>query len=290
MKISINNYHKVRYINWRKDLQSVAKWYLSLAFLLLTIVVSGQKSTARYQLYKNIIEEARFLTTDKLQQCYLVNNQNDLIKYNPAGIEVFRYSNNKLGQLEAVDVSNPFHILLYYPEFGNIITLDRTLNETSTRNLFDLGVLQTQAVGVSFDNNIWVFDELANRLRKYDKQGKIVIESIDLSTVIQKRIQPTNIIENNNQVYLYDPESGLYFFDIFGQFIRSFEVPNLSTLQIKNGHLLGVQDFNLFIWQLATGIKHPVELPFELQEEMQLRIEQNHLFVLEDNTTSIYRK
>lgn len=243
-----------------------------------------------YTLYKSIPVEARYITTDKLQQFYLINDQNDLIKYNPAGVEVFRYSNNKLGDLATVDVSNPFHLLLYYPEFGNLITLDRTLSETSVHNLIDMGIVQTQAVGVSFDNNIWVYDELEFRLRKYDKQGNIIVESPNMATLLSEELQPISVQENNNQVYLHDPEAGLLLFDIFGQYLKKFPIEADSYFQIRDGHLLVIEDQALFICQLETGIKHPVKLPIKIEKNMQLRLEQNCFFVLKEKEVKIYRR
>ena len=270
---------------------SPRKGLLLLLFLpFFSSSLSAQKEAKTYSLYKNIPIEARFLTTDKLQQSYLVNDQNDVIKFNPAGTEVFRYSNNKLGHLETIDVSNPFHILLYYPDYGSVLILDRTLSEINHYSLLDLGIPQTHALGVSFDNNIWIYDELAFRLRKHDEQGKVLVESVDLSAMLPESIHPISIRENNNQVYLHDPKTGILIFDVFGQYIKTIPFKNLSSLQVRDQHVFGLQDHQFYVWQIETGIKHPIKLPIKLDQEIQIRLEQNSLFALNEKGLQIFKR
>ncbi len=264
-------------------------FFLALA-LSFSNALFAQKETKSYSLYKSIPMEARFLTTDKLQQSYLVNAQNDVIKLNPIGTEVFRYSNNKLGHLETIDVSNPFHILLYYPDFGAVIILDRTLNEINHYNLLDLGIPQTHALGISFDNNIWIYDELDFRLRKHDKQGEVLVESIDLSAMLPESIYPTSVKESNNLVYLHDPKTGILIFDVFGQYIKTIPFKNLRSLQVRDQHIFGLQDDQFYVWQVDSEIKHPINLPIKLEEGIQIRLEQNCFFALHKEELKIFKR
>ncbi len=263
---------------------------LLLLYCFYSTTLGAQNPDSLYTLFKSIPTPAHSLSSDKLQQFYLINEQNDLIKYNAAGVEVFRYNNNLLGTLGYIDVSNPFHLLLYYPDYATLVSLDRTLNRTGTYSLNDLGVLQTHAVGIASDNNLWVYDELDYRLRKYNRQGQVLVESLDVSSLLPRPIAPISALEKNNQVYLHDPDMGILVFDIFGQLLQTIPLPQVSSFQILDRHLVALQKDQMVAWQLDSGIAQAIALPFSLNAEMQVRLEQNSIFVLTPGMLHIYKK
>ena len=60
----------------------------------------------------------------------------------------------------------PLICLLYYAEYLTIVTLDRTLNPTGEIRLNELNLLEVKAVGLSNDNQVWLYDEQGRKLRK----------------------------------------------------------------------------------------------------------------------------
>jgi len=156
--------NKFGYIIQRSWGVVVLLFFFSSCSAKTPIPVSTDSSS--YELIKSLPIEALLITSDKLQQLYVVTSKNDLIKYNSKGEELFRYSNNTLGELKHVDVTDPFNVLLYYPEFLTVLTLNRTLNPTGEFVLFDLNVLDVQSVALSNDNNIWLYDDVSFQIKK----------------------------------------------------------------------------------------------------------------------------
>lgn len=72
----------------------------------------------------------------------------------------------KFGQATLIDVSNPLKILLYYKDFATVVMLDRFLNSVNSIDLRKQNTLQAKAIGQSYDNKIWVYDEMENKLKK----------------------------------------------------------------------------------------------------------------------------
>ena len=63
--------------------------------------------------------------------------------------------------------------------FATVVVLDRLLN---VRNIIDLrkqNILQARAIGQSYDNKIWLYDEVENKLKKIDEDGKLLLETPD---------------------------------------------------------------------------------------------------------------
>lgn len=182
--------------------------------------------------------KCRDFTTDKLQNVYLIDDNNRVYKFGPGGTEQFHYNNNTRGRLSYIDPTDPFNLLLFYPELQAVAMLDRTMNETALLELFTAGVINATAIGLAIDNNIWVYDQAAFRLLKVGPGGKVLLRSDNLSALLQSPPQATQLLANNNLIYLNCPGQGVYVFDNFGQFHQRLPFPNVESLQILDGKLL----------------------------------------------------
>src|SRR5687767_905048 len=72
-----------------------------IIFLLAALPGFSQKG---YKLIATIKTEGGFFTSDNQSNIYLVKND-ELIKYNKEGKELYRYSNKNLGNITYVDAS-----------------------------------------------------------------------------------------------------------------------------------------------------------------------------------------
>ena len=112
-------------------------------------------------------------TVDNLDNIYILNSRNQIKKFNANGDSVAVYNDvKKFGQATLIDVSNPLKILLYYRDFATVVMLDRFLNAVNSIDLRKQNIFQAKAIGQSYDNKIWVYDEMENKLKKVDERRK----------------------------------------------------------------------------------------------------------------------
>ena len=258
--------------------------FISLTFLSCASLSAQKTETNSSNLIASIPIETHLFTTDKLGQCYVLSTNNEVIKYSPKGKELFRYSNNTLGELSLIDATDPFNILLFYQAFSTIITLDRTLNPTGEFNLYDLDIIEVEAVGVSNDNNIWLYDEGAFKLKKISKQEEIVLESKNLSLLFKDGLQINFITEKNNQVFLNDPTKGILVFDLYGRFLRTINIKALSYFQIIDERLFYQKGKKLFSFHLQTLNHQELILPVTIEKEDQHFFIQKGILYLSSTT------
>ena len=204
---------------------------------------------------------SKYFTTDKLNQLYIVTERNEVIKYDAKGKEVFKYNNNFLEDLSHVDVTDPFNILLYYPDFLSIITLDRTMNKTGEFNLSNLNLIQVRAIGSSNDNNVWLYDELTFKLKKVARNGTILRESVDLNLQINYSPKPALLMERENAVYLNDPKFGIFIFNIFGEYDSVLELKEIDRFQVFDNQLIYKKGKQLFSYHLQSFHQKEIILP-----------------------------
>lgn len=178
------------------------------------------------------------LAADELGQAYAVTPRNELIKYDPNGVELFRYNNNTLGELAAVDVANPFNLLLYYPAHQQVVILDRTLNVWAGLDLRQTGLLNAATVGLSRDNNLWVYDDWDYRLKLLNPQGQELLRSDDLRLLLGTNEAPAQVLAQRERVYLAFAGRGVAEFTNFGQFEGWLPMPaDAADLHAVGGQL-----------------------------------------------------
>ena len=79
-------------------------------------------------------------------------------------------------------------------------------------NLRKQNIFKVEAVTTSYDNNIWLFDEQDNKLKKIDDNGNVLSESVDFRLLFDSVPEPKQIIDRDGFVYLNDPQKrSLYF-------------------------------------------------------------------------------
>jgi len=268
------------------------KSFLVLAFTLLVVSPNLLLSNALDSLRNataTIPVEASFLTTDKLQQCYVVTTDNDVLKFDKDGQLLFEYNNNRLGDLKWVDATDPFNILLFYPDYFTVILLDRTLNITGEYQLFDLNITDVNAVAMANDNNLWFFDENTGKLKKISRAGVVMEESVNTKLLLKKNIQPSSMVEKNNRVYINAPDFGILIFDNFGTYLKNIPLTKLESFQIMDNQLIYRAEGKLLSFHLKSFLTSEIELPLKLEPTDQLKIKKGVLFLLKPEELLIFK-
>ncbi|WP_421949623.1 hypothetical protein [Phaeodactylibacter xiamenensis] len=237
----------------------------------------GVLDTGRIQRHLHTLSTpCRDFTTDKLQNVYVVDKNNRVHKYGPDGREQFHFNNNTRGTLQYIDPTDPFNLLLFYPELQVVATLDRTMNETAVLELFTAGIFNATAIGLATDNNIWVYDQAAFRLKKVGQNGEVLIQSDNLSSLLDAPPIATQLLANNNIVYLNCPGQGVYVFDNFGQFHQLLPYPDVVSLQLQDGKLVLYSDHRVRAYNPET-LQEQV-LRGGINSDVQVRYQGNRVY------------
>jgi hypothetical protein len=145
-----------------------------LLLVLIAAAVQGQADTS-FKLVRTITGDIVSFTVDNLDNIYILNSRNQVKKLNANGDSVAIFNDVKrFGQATLIDVSNPLKVLLFYKDFATVVVLDRFLNVVNSIDLRKQNILQAKAIAQSYDNKIWVFDELESKLKKVEEDGKIL--------------------------------------------------------------------------------------------------------------------
>jgi len=266
--------------NWQPETGKL----ILLCLILYPLSLFSQ--SAKYKIIKTIPVNATFLSSDKLGNCYTVNENYELFKYSSQGDILYRYNNVSLGRITYVGTTNPLKILVYYPDYSTIITLDNTLSQTGRINLFELGSNNVSAACVAIDNNIWIYDEVLFKLRKFDDKFNILAESEDLNVQLGLSVKAFFLLEKDNFLYLNDPELGFLVFDTYGTYYKTIPLKGVHQFQKIQDQLVFFKDGKLFAYHLLTFETEEISLPGS--DAITATIEKDRLFILRKGQLDLY--
>jgi hypothetical protein len=221
---------------------------------------------------------------DNLGNYYLLSKENRLKKMNTRGDSVGAFNEvRRYGKLYSMDVTNPLKTLLYYRNFSTILVLDRFMNIVNTIDLRKQQIFQARAIAQSYDNHIWIYDEQNNKLKKIAEDGSLLLETIDLRTIFEEVPSPEKIIDQEGFVYLYDPQKGIYVFDIYGAFKSKLSYLHLTDVTVIGKTFAGVDKDQLLLYTFGTLQERRWPLPSEGgTDRKKILLTNRSLYILRD--------
>ncbi len=227
------------------------------------------------------VPEGSYITSDNLENLFVVTPTNDIIKYDKDGKKTATANFKVLGHITSIDVTNPFEIYVFYRDQNKIIFLDNLLNLRGECDMESIGVSQIACIGRSADNQIWIFDVADLKLKKYSKDLKLMIESASFNTFnIGSVVYPTIIRDINSSILILD-QNKILEFDIFANFSKIKLMDTLTGFQYINEKIVFLKKnrINMFNPLNFTMQELDITLPANTKN---IRIEKERLFVLTD--------
>ncbi len=230
------------------------------------------------------------LNVDNLGNFYLLSKDNRLKKMNNRGDSIGAFNEvRRYGKLFSMDVTNPLKTLLYYRSFSTIVVLDRFMNIVNTLDLRRQQIFQVKAIAQSYDNQIWLYDEQNNKLKKIAEDGTILMETIDLRTIFEEVPSPEKIIDQGGYVYLYDPAKGMYIFDIYGSFKNKVSYLGLKDVHVIGQTMTGTKNGEILFYTFGTLQEKRYPLPGTAAEiNQKVIVTKGHLYLLRKDEWAHY--
>jgi len=249
---------------------------------LLFAAANGQSDTS-FRLLKTIKGDIVSFTVDNLDNIYILNSRNQIKKFNINGDSVAIYNDvRKFGTATLIDVSNPLKVLLYYKDFATIVALDRLLNVRNTIDLRKQNILQAKAIGLSYDNMIWVYDELENKLKKIDEEGKLLLETPDFRLLLGQSPVFQKIFDENKYVYLYDSLKGVFVFDYYGTHRNNIMISRWQNFKVADKYIFGSRNDTLYRYEISTFQYDEWKMPEQIVESRSFNFSSSRIYALKN--------
>jgi hypothetical protein len=259
-----------------------------ISFLICSIISWTQKDSS-FIFIKKIKGDITKFTVDQLDNIYLLSSTDQLKKIDANGDSVGIFNNiRRYGKASYIDVSNPMRVLLYYKDFTTVVILDRLLNIRTTIDLRQENILQVQAVGLSYDNKIWLYDEWEHKLKKIDEDGKLLFETSDFRQLFNEAFSFTSIFDKDGYLYLYDEQKGVYVFDYYGTLKRKIPFTGMKNFKATGKYFFGIKNDSLFRYQTDVLFSKEMLLPSGLRQATSINFNSNFVYALKNDGLEIY--
>ncbi len=261
-----------------------------ILFAVCCLAVGGEAQTdTTFKLIKVINGDIVDFTVDNLDNIYILNSRNRVYKFDANGDSVAVYNDvKKFGKATLIDVSNPLKVLLYYKDFSTVVILDRFLNIRNTIDLRKQNIFQAKAIGQSYDNKIWVYDELENKLKKIDEEGKLLLETPDFRLLLGQSPVFQKIFDENKYVYLYDSLKGVYVFDYYGTHRNNIMISRWQNFKVADKYIFGSRNDTLYRYEISTFQYDEWKMPEQIYQSRAFNFTSSRLYALKAERIDIY--
>lgn len=258
----------------RTVLGAVGAWLVLSSFTSFTLL--GSYNT-----------QADMVVADNFSNVYTLS-KNRLLKFGPDGKYQFPYEEFRYGKMGMLDVTNPLKLLVYFPDFQTVVTLDRFLSPLTNYNFTERGYVNITAIASSVDGRMWFYDNVDFKLKKTDESGRIFRESQPLNVITGSAPNPNFMVEKERQVYVNDPQQGIYVFDFFGSYIKTIPLKGLQRFQVFQNQIVYFDGKQLKTYNPMTFEWKELNLP-DSTDVVHAAIEKERLAVLKKDKVLIYQ-
>jgi hypothetical protein len=227
---------------------------------------------------------------DNFDNLYLLNSSDQIKKIDANGDSVAVFNNvRRYGKVAQIDVSNPLRVLLYYKDFSTVVILDRLLSIRTTIDFRKQDIFQVQAVCLSYDNQIWLYDEFEHKLKKIDENGKLLFATTDFRQLFGEAFSFTSISDQDGFLYLYDKNKGVYVFDYYGALKNIFSLTGYNNFRAVGKFITGTRNDSLMRYYPANLLLQEVRLPEAFRKAQSILFTATKAYALKKDELDIYQ-
>ncbi len=204
--------------------------------VFLQLVIFLRAYSQNIQKIKSIqISTPTEVSIDKSGNIYYSTFNGDIVKYDPLLKDQIIYSPSNPGAITTLEASHGLRIFSFHKDLQIYRLMNRSLSLSENYNFPENIIGFAETATVSYDNNIWVVDQIDFSLNKYD----IFSKTITSRTQLNQLIDPDNYSilhckEYQNRLFISTKDHGILIFDNFGNYIKTFQFINVPFFNFQD--------------------------------------------------------
>jgi hypothetical protein len=92
-------------------------------------------------------------------------------------------------------------------------------------------------VCTSANNSFWLYNKQNNSLQRYSEKSQQLVKIDNLKRILDIDIKPNFMKEKSNYLYLNCPNEGILVFDIYGSFLKTIPIKNVTEFDVQNSNV-----------------------------------------------------
>lgn len=252
--------------------------FLLIFILLFTLNTSAQKGV--WSLVNSYeIEGIDAWDVNPMSQVILASG-GEMIKLDTSFFVLFTQSNSMYSNITKIDASHSLKSLIFSEDDQMVGVMDNTLTfQEGEMYLAKFNVALATHISYSGQSQrLWVYDEDNSRLICFQgvSSNQRVSEISNLSS-ITGTYSPTDIIERNQELFLFYKGDGVFIFDYYGSLIRKYENTLAKQIFPTEKFLYLLVDDAIIRIDKDSKEEIKIKLPYEGVEDF--RVSGNFVFL-----------
>ncbi len=199
------------------------KYIILSSLLIISRPLSGQIWDLQDSL--EFDHAIRIIKSDPQKNIYLNDVQGNVLKLDSTGNLIASFAPQQYGQITTMEPWPALRLFLYYENTQSYTFLDRYLSGEQF-NRFPPSIGFASMAAASSDNQIWIIDDRAFSLLKYDFSFNQISLNSSFNQLPEKLdLDPYQMKEYQNRLYVGDHNYGVLVFDNIGNYIKSIPLP-----------------------------------------------------------------
>jgi len=258
--------------------------------LLLLLLCSYPSSAQQLELQRTIeIEEPTEVSIDRGAGIYYATFNGDIIKLDRQLENSLIFSPNNPNTATILEAWQGLRVFSFHKDLQQYRLINRNLSLHEDYNFPPSTVSFVEVATPSYDNNIWLFDQVDFSLKKIGITANRLISR----TPLDQLINPDNYEilfckEYQNRLFLSTREHGILIFDNFGNYIKTFEYKGISFFNFWEDSMYFLQEDQLTIIGLYDEKISTRQLPNKSQWLFVL-IYKDGYYLFSKNSLELYK-
>ncbi len=229
---------------------------------------------------------ADFIDVDKLENIYVINGA-EIIKYNPKGKVLYRYSNKMSGPITSIDVTNPLRILVFYREANVFVFLNQQLSRLSDPiDIYEIAGSEASIVGASSEGGFWAYSIERQSVLLINHQWIKTQETQNLNSWVGGA-EILFLKEYNQKVYV-GLANRVLVFDMFGLYLTTQHFNKARSLKMVVNRINYVQNEMLYSFDPQFKTEDAYNLPVNSNTDNVFSYK-DRIYVLNDFGVLIFK-
>lgn len=255
---------------------------LEMKNLLLVLLFISQLVTAQNWVLQGSVplKADSFVGVDSYNYVYWLE---DNVLHKQEGKKAYSFSDNLLGRIQSVDITNPLTVLVFYYQSQTLVVLDNNLNEVERVAFSKMPeFMEVATVGNAGSRRLWIGNSATQRLELLDYRNKsFEAVSSSFSGDILEQVSNYNYcyVRTLNHIYLYNSYGSVLQKLVATEYDRMF--PAYNGIVLQNGE-------DWYYWQKDTLEPKSISINLHGIDAKNLFFERQYSYVFDGTHLHTY--
>lgn len=235
------------------------------------------------------IDEPTEVSVDRAGNIYFSTYKGDIVSYSPLLKERAIFSPSNPSSTTILEAWQGLRIFSFHRDLQQYRLINRNLSLNEDYSFPPDLIGFAEMATPSYDNNIWVIDQIDFSLKKYDIFSKQIKSRTSLDFIFDPdNYEILHCKEYQNKLFVSAKNYGILIFDIFGNYLKTYQNQGVSFFNFWDDMIYYMEGNTLVKLNLYSDEILRIELPNK-ENWLFVLVYEDRTYLFSENQLSVYK-